>query len=422
MWCAALVSGALLAAAPPIVVADPVDPPDVWTFERVREKVLDWGVGLQEARFRSQRASLGQQDAARTFLPSLNLTAGVLAGTLEDRDPVDVYVGVRASPILEGYEKFFARRLAELEARAGRLAESEAREQLLSRARQSYLTLIALASARRHLLAAVGHAQRLVEMAGVESEPELAAARQLEAALVLQRERMNLRALDDRRAREELTLKTLLGLAPDAPFAIDAATPPASVLPELAAAGQPGEGPGTADSPDSQPALDLELARQQLRLSRFERFPQPFLRVGLSRGGFEVRSGAYVFAGFDVPLLDWGRRSRQRARAAVGVAEKERELARATLERRAQIFGVALERSTLERQQSERRQCVELAERRLQALLALYQQGRIAAGELARTQIEVARERAELAISEGASWTALCRHDALQRAGVASAP
>ncbi len=420
MWCAALVSGVLQAAAAQAVAVQSAavapEAAEVWTFERVRDKVLDDGAGVQEARFRSQRADLGMKDARTTFYPAISVTAGALAGTLEGRDPFDVYVGLRASPILEGYEKFFARRLAELEVRAGRLAENEAREQILSRARQSYLTLIAIGNARRQLLTAVGHAQRLVEMAGVEAEPELAALRQLEAGLVLQRERMNLRALDDRRAQEELALKTLLGLAPDAPFAVDTETPAAAVLPAAEVTA------GTTDTPDSQQALRLELARQQLRAARFERYPQPFLRLGLSRGGFEVRSGAYVFAGVDIPIFDWGRRSRQRARAAVAVAERERELTRAALERGAELYGLELQHSALERLRDDRLQYVELAERRLQVQLGLYQQGRIAAGELLRTQLELARERAELALSEGASWAALCRREALLRVGVASAP
>lgn len=426
MWCAALVSGLLLQAVPPAVAAPVGDAASAtWTFERVRERVLEEGVGLREARFRLQRANLGLQDARNTFYPSINVTGGMLAGTIEDRDPLDFYVGVRASPILEGYEKFFARRLATLEVRAGRLAESEARELLLARARQAYLNLLATARARVHLETAVSQAQRLVEIVGAESEPDLAAVRQLEASLVLQRERMGLRALDDRRALEELALKTLLGLAPGEPFAIDTAAEPLAILPPTppASAAAAVGGDGSPPTPrDSREVLGLEIARQQLRAARFERYPQPFLRLGLSRGGFEMRSGAYVFAGIDLPLFDWGLRQRQRARAAVEVAEKERELERARIERRAELARVELQRAAVERQQEERGRSIDLLERRLQAQLALYQKGRAAAADLARTKLELAHEQAELATTEGAVWAALCQREALQRTGVESAP
>ncbi len=285
--------------------------------------------------------------------------------------------------------------------------------------RESYVTILSLAEAEDRLGEAVGHYERLVDVVAEEGDPDLALVRRIDARSALVRARSERRGVEGRRADEELRLKALLGLAPDTPFAVDRATPPAEVV----AAKGTGGAVGTAES-GGEPslgrrrhALDEQLARERLKLSRFARLPQPVLRVGVNRGGLDIRSGAYVFTGVDVPLFDWGRARRRSAQLALELSETQQHGKLLTLQQGAELARIDAQRRTLEDRGREGDELVDLARSKLAAQEQLYRAGRVTTGDLLSAQAELARQGAERALDEGRLRALLCRRAALEATG-----
>jgi outer membrane protein TolC len=390
---------------------------EVWSFQRCLDQVLEHGVGVTEASLRLEQAKLGLEDARKVFYPTTNVTSGVFAGDIDEDDSwTRFYLSVRIAPILDGYDKFFATQLSDFQLRLTQLDEEDARALLVSRLREAYLTLLALAEAEGHLAEAVTHQDRLVDIAGVEAEPDLAGLRRLEALSAAQRGRMSLRELKSRREEEELRLKTLLGLPPETPFTLDPDTHPSDVLPPER------ESAFDEDQPAASRAeLEIAIAKKRLQMVRFEGYPQPLLRMGLNRGGLEIKSGAYVFAGVEVPLFDWGRRKRQRARLSLELTEREHHAKWQTLQRHAELARLELVRDTLAQRGRDLMESIDLAGRRLRAQARLYEASRLTAAELTRTQVELARERAEHALNQGSFWAVLCQREVLLELGSTSA-
>jgi len=418
MWHTLMMLG-LLTSPPPTASASASDrgPSDVWSFQRCLDQVLEHGVGVKEASLRLEQAKLGLEDARKVFYPTTNLTSGVFAGDIDEEERwTRFYLSVRIAPILDGYDKFFATQLSDFQLRLTQLDEEHARALLVARVREAYLTLLALAKAEGHLAEAVAHQDRLVDIAGVEAEPDLAGLRQLEARSAAQRGRMSFRELKGRREEEELRLKTLLGLPPETPFSLDPDTLASDVLPRER------ESSFDEDQPAASRAeLEIAIAKKRLQMVRFQGYPQPLLRMGLNRGGLEIKSGAYVFAGVEVPLFDWGRRKRQKARLSLELTEREVHAKRQTLQRHAELARLELARDTLAQRGRDLMESIDLAGRRLRTQARLYEASRLTAAELTRTQVELARERAEHALNQGSFWAVLCQREALLELGSTSA-
>ena len=416
----AALAGALLAFAAGAAATEPAGDPvteaaGVWTFARCLERVQAQDLGGREAQLRVERSRLGLEDARRAFYPSTTVTSGVFLGNLEDDRHHSFYLSLRVAPILSGYEQFFATRLADFQVRLGELEVDQARALLAWRVRESYLTIVSLAEAEDRLAEAVSAHERLVEIASAEGDPDLAMVRRLDAQTALLRQRLDLRELRGRRSDEELRLKTLLDLAPETPFAVDRDTRPATVL----AAEDGAE--GQADLASRRESLNQQLARKRLQVSRFDRLPQPVLRMGLNQGGLDIRSGAYLFMGVEVPLFDWGRRKRRSAQLELEVSETEQQGKRLSLQRRAELARLEAQRQALEDRERGGVEMIELARRKLVVQEQLYRVGRIATAELAAAQAELARLRAEQALAQGRLWAVLCRRGALLATGVTGA-
>ena len=406
-------------AALPQSPEEPTRPDAAWSLAQCLEHASLHGPDLRQAELRVKEAQIEVEEARKVFWPSTRVQAGAFAGGFDDDLGTRLFVGLEVDPIVDGYQDFFARELTAIQVDLSRIEVKSRRALLASEVRQAYLLAVGLARAERHLANALEQQTALVEMVGDGEDADLEALHLLQAEQLAQEQETRMHELQAQRRLQELNLKTLIGLAPETPFAVDGEAEVSALL-----------GPSTDDDGDPagasaaviQQQLELKLAERLYDVSKLDRLPQPLLRVGYNEGNPEIESGGYIFLGVDVPLLDWGRLQRRRRQLAVEVERQENDLSEEARRQAAYAHRLGLLLEDLVQRSAILTRAVDLARRGLAIQVERFENELGGAVEVLRAHSELSRSQAELEVNEARLAVVICQQRLLREVGVPSGP
>lgn len=406
VWMVLALTGSVLAQSKP----QPPDRPPAgrpWSFEQCWQAAKENSPLVTVSELAVAEAAVGLEEADKVFFPKVSVATGVTANTVEQSGlGANFQYNLQIEPILEGYEKFLAEDLAQLQYKISQKGREKALAILRYRVSEAYLQLMAHGRAKHHLERAVMLQRRrfnLEELAGGE---ESRALFRLESQKFLMLEQQRLSELDNAINAWRLKLTGAMSLPPETPVRVDPAEPVRRIVdPEVSAAGDDRDWKQSIQARLS--GLELQLVTKQRDLAGLNDLPKPIVRGGWSSGRFDESSGAYVLLGVEIPIWDWGRNDRLKKRLDLRKQREEASLKGRYLAWRTRLAHYRHLLADLERQKQALEQGLALERQAVDILGELARQGDVRTGQILTAEVEAAHKQAQLALLEGQVWVIL---------------
>ncbi len=387
------------------------DNEDVQKIQKILEFAECWqqvqknNLALMNAEIRLKEAVVAREAAENVFYPSVSFDLGLSANNLEDdNSEVSFQYAARIDPILDGYAKFFASDLAELQYDSGTIRREKVMGLLRYQTAEAYLLLIAIKRAGDFLYQAIIKQEARLENNDLTLSREEAILGKISRQRTVGRDKLALKRLEAVSFSWKQRLNNLMLLSPDASYLINSQSSVEGIINLSREETTDLENDWLATSQARMHQLQINMVKAREKLTDLDGYPKPFLRLGWSEGQVDQKSGAYVSGGFTIPLWDWGRNERSKTLVGLEKRRLERKQHESMVNWQNRLAAFEYMSHNLRDQEQLLEENIHLLKQQTAVLSQLRSRQPSSRDKLLEIQAQQSREQAQLELLHGKIW------------------